>query len=801
MADISKNTNTTGRRFLRPPSAVLVGRKSQSFNSADRNKIQKEPEAKSKMPSTISQPSALRAPATSSLSSVQSEWRSKSLNAKHSFTTRGISNSTAPSKLVKNSNSTIENKFKIRTSNSPTHLVKVESSSKATESSGKQRLIKMKTSSKSKETTSSLPSSSLSKSRSTRSESSMSKTKATESSSKLQLPSKTRPKTSGLVPPKSSVSRSASNSSRSSSVTAPSPDKKLKSKVKTGSKTGSKLSHTTTSKSSTSVLGRLRKLGSPPTTIPIDSNNGVTLKQALPVKSPKEEERPFITSTEQKSNLTHPSKLARGKTTAKSLAQPSNIGTKSSSGIKSTFQRAFGGAKEEKKVPVKMRQETGEKSQISQANSHSKTRAVAEEETEIIAITNSELSKRYSGEESIYRRDKIDVKDLKHLLVRPYDNARFKKEETRISSSIILTDEESNFSDDISQTSCDVAVKEFNRFTHEGQQRMEVENTNVQMSPRPNYESGVRNIQLPTSSDERKPHKTATVAPFRRQVMANGRIRVDPGQNTTENQQNEDSEEKTRPPSGSEVDEKTSIKSGEKILSPISVNTNVSMEVRRRTAKGIADLRQNLEETMCSLRNSQLKNRMSDEFERRISAQLDAEIDDIGLPVVPPPLSSNSSYRSTSSISGMHTISLGTRSPKLHAGECYATGSFTSPRPTKYSSLRRPLSGHTRVAWSDTPIIQPLEIMDIKHEDKQANLDDISSVSSEDISEYIAGVSTDDISLSSTNDSPYRCLKSLPATSNKQFSLPNPTAANISTESLEKSSSESNRFVAYYYHY
>nr|XP_039270698.1 neuron navigator 3-like [Styela clava] len=809
----------SGRRFLRPPSTVSVSRKSQSFNAADRNKINKEIRNDEQSNAVNGHPT-LSGPTNAALMSGQTEWRSKSMNAKHSFTYQSAP--AQPSKLAKKGEVGAVKSGSKSIRNSPTHLIKVENGNKVSEPTGKQKLVKMRStgSSKSGKASSVASNSSNASSkvntkassdlgRSSRPPPADSKTRE----SRLKTPVHKTPTKgkSGLMPPRATVSRSASNSSRSSTATTASPDRKANFKPKTSSATKT-TTHATSKSSSSSVLGRLRKMGGPSgTTIPNDSTNGVTLKQAVAVKSPTENSKSFSRPPSsagstlergQKKGLVPPSKLSvstyksknASSSNSKNLSAATSNGSKQGSGIKSTFQKAFG-QKDEKNIrstvklrnPGKLSPELKNKTLVSYKNE------VSSGDSDVIIITNMEDSalKRYSGEESVYRRDKIDVKNLKNLLVRPYDNARTRKDDNHVPGPIVFSENEIDFSDseDFSKVSMDVDLPD-GLDVLEDNLELEVKlepDSPPKSNVKSNHESGIRNIQLPTSAEERNPLKTATVAPFRRQIPTSSS-----GSDSKNSASNETP--KTLPQSviTENIPQVQDLKSAnpEINVNNISVNnTPVSIEERRKTAKGIADLRQNLEETMCSLRSSQLRNRFSDEFERRISAQLDNEIEDIGLPEVPPPLT-NGGYRSASTLSGIHTISHSSRSPKLHAGECFGSGSYTSPRPNtaKFSSLQRTSSNRSaRSAWSELPDKHP----------KFNEHDDISSVSSEDISELITGISTDDISLSSTNNSPFHVSKPS-STPLKKSSLARKPSTN-SVESCEKSSNsttESNRSLS-----
>lgn len=97
----------------------------------------------------------------------------------------------------------------------------------------------------------------------------------------------------------------------------------------------------------------------------------------------------------------------------------------------------------------------------------------------------------------------------------------------------------------------------------------------------------------------------------------------------------------------------------------------------------------------------------------------------------------------TNITNGFQTIHLGTRMPKLHAGESMTGESFSTSRlSNKYSSIQR----IRKPAWQNEA--------KVKHEKADVSIsDDLCSVSSGDISEYIEGISTD--GCSSNNNSPF----------------------------------------------
>lgn len=755
--------STSGRSFLRPPSTV--SRKSQSFNAADRNKIHDASTGENVNNATKLPPKPVE---------QTTERRSRSVNAKHSFTIQTQQNGIpVSSKLPKKANPK-----EPATKKGPTYQQsKIGNATKlAAPGKAKSNVNGVKSS-----MTSPNPSSSM-----TSSGSRLVKPSQVKES---KLPSKMK---SGLVPPKASVSRSTSNSSRSSTATtATSPDRKT-----------SSLKPKPTPKSSTSVLSRFRKKSATSATTKSDSTVKTSTKSSL---SPTNTIKPGgrtpsrvsnSSDSKEKRSLLPASKFTTFKpksntsSPVRSLPTP-RVSTNENprSKLSDVYQRNFGGKEDKPQTTevsattVKPPPSVSQQSQISNHNTK-----VTIEGNEIIIVAKDDVSnKRYSDEQQLFKRDRIDVQNLNNLLVRPYEikghDPRLRQNMTSHQLDNKTTGNDFNFSDseDLSKSSAESTMGLFQKATKFPAKLDVVNDVINDESNHANQELTARNIQLPGATDNRKTTKTATVAPFYRQL---------PDVITSDDEKSmmHDVKSKSRKESSSEFD----LEVRKEGLAP----KTISMEERRKTAKGIADLRQNLEETMINLRNSQLKNRLSDEFERRISAQLD-EVEETALPEVPPPLNSNTACRSReigfpdSKQSGLNTISHSTRSPKLNAGESLGQGSFTTPRGGKYGSMQRPLSSH-----------KPRSIWDESHSKKSVykdDIDDISSVSSEDISELITGMSTEDNSVTSTDNSPFHTASKPPPLPVKKSSLANKKSISNSMESLEKSSNsttESNRSLS-----
>lgn len=743
--------STSGRSFLRPPSTV--SRKSQSFNAADRNKIhdvtvgenvnnaRKPPPAKSVEPPT--------------------ERRSRSVNVKHSFTIQTSQNGIPiSSKLPKKANP----KETVAKKSSTFQQSKIGNGGKLTSSGkGKTNVTGVKSSVTSVKTSLSLTSPRGVKS--SFSESRLVKPPVKNS----KLPSKIK---SGLIPPKASVSRSTSNSSRgSTATTATSPDRNT-SNLKP--------------KSSNSVLSRFRKKNQNCTVTKGDS----TVKDSSKITASSANATSSVQISKEKRSLLPSSKFTTFKPKSNTSSpvrtlQPPRVSKNENprSKLPEVYQRNFGGkddeplTKEVSSTTIRPPSLISQQSQISNHNTN-----VTIEGNEIIIVANDDVAnKRHSNEQQLFKRDRIDVQNFNNLLVRPYDvkghDPRLRHNMTSQQFDLATAGNDFNFSDsdDLSKSSAESTFGLFQKATKFPAKLDVVNDVISDENNHTNQEFIARNVQLPGPTDNRKIMKTATVAPFYRQL---------PDVTTSDEGKLLMQNDKERRESDGRFE--------------VSTPKTISMEERRKTAKGIADLRQNLEETMINLRNSQLKNRLSDEFERHLSAQLD-EVEETALPEVPPPLNSNTAYRSTeigfpdsnsSKNNGLHTISHSTRSPKLYAGESLAQGSLTTPRGGKYGSMQRPLSGHKpRSIWEESIQVKPV---------CKSAIDDISSVSSGDISELITGISTEDISATSTDNSPHHVAAKPPPLPVKKSSLIIKKSITNSMESLDKSSSsttESNRLV------
>nr|CAB3264211.1 neuron navigator 2-like [Phallusia mammillata] len=250
-------------------------------------------------------------------------------------------------------------------------------------------------------------------------------------------------------------------------------------------------------------------------------------------------------------------------------------------------------------------------------------------------------------------------------------------------------------------------------------------------------------ISLASPRTISKAHKTATVAPFIRHT-------------TNSNKSNEVKPEKQIP-----TEDRGAV-SNDTSQSSVIVPATSPAEAREKAVKGISDLRHNLEETMSTLRNTQLRHKKGGAFERRISAQLDGDYEELAskIPDIPPPLSCATalcrSHHNLLSSRQTHTLS-GSSTPKLHAGETLGHDSEYRFVPGRFSSLQRTRSARypTRRAWHDVTAGYVSEGDAIcSPDDEPKGFDDASSVSSCDISDCIADVSTDE--LSSCNNSPFR---------------------------------------------
>lgn len=588
MSEIARPT--AGRSFLRPP---VVNRKSHSFNAADRNKIHKDvPPSQSNYGtgSRIGRPKQ-SAFGTKSIPVPSGGPRSNSLNAKHHFTTKLVQSTT-----IQNAKST--GLKSSSTINAGKHgLVKVENGKPLQQknnnnSAGKQRLVKVKKPANGLDTQNLQVSEKLQLT-ATKS----APTTGPKSQSKLKMPSSKLPGKSRIASPSNTLTKTKLPNGTAT------PKREPKAGVGNGVK-------------SSSMLGRLKKLGSPSTssesTIPNNYSNGITLKQATPVKSPSQElGSKANTKKEKKLQVNKASKTSVGsRLVYKGSPNKSNIKQTS---IKSTFQRAFGGSKTDSDKENQVQRPTisgpiGEPKGLPKYN-----------EPPIEIVQDSISDNLNNNNTSISEKNKLVKIDVNNLLVSPYENGL-----NLLSDVSVPIDSDS---DDDSSLSLSNSIENGSKFLRQP--------CEVPLSPRPTH-LGVRNVQLPSSTEERNPEKIAHVAPFCREISIDSTHEI-----VTEDT------DKLLQMSEEEKNQKNSMLSSIDKRPSITVNNNATDEERRQTAKGIADLRQNLEQTMSNLRSTQLRNRLSDDFERRISAQLDAELEDIGaLPEVPPPLqNSNTVYR------------------------------------------------------------------------------------------------------------------------------------------------------------
>ncbi|XP_076803830.1 neuron navigator 3-like isoform X2 [Clavelina lepadiformis] len=706
-ADMSDVTKSAPKRGLRPPSSV--GRRSRSFNANDRNRVTPEPHT------TVSEAAGIpqsRASAPVASTSVTG-WRSKSMNVKHTTTTRLVApKSHAPTLQTFKPDRPLS-------ANAPSVMSQSSESQSIVSSDRDKRKSQLSNVVRRTQPAPSKTASSRPEMKPSNVGKSLTRKKEDRSKPSLVRPSTTGKRSGAVVKTISSNQSSAKGSlgvkhsqDGGKPVSMMSRLRKLGTTTSSGSSTtSSKPRSTSASKNtvnsltSSSASSNLKKRAEscPPTsrlgTARLSSLQGVQARLKAPSSDQHNKKRAGKLVAE-KSNLKSPS------------------GLKS---VKSSIGRAFGGAKQnEKKKP------TGSPASLPGLfNKPAPKRAVISK-SEIRPIIPMFSDEGDSPPVTVISQSESPPEETRDLISPPSLEEDSRNNEPEV-----------------------VGVQESDEL----------------------YETPVEPVSIASPRVVNKTHKTATVSPFYRQPAP---IRNDPEKNP------KNGNSPATPPPDRESPELTETSHKNSPSTPA--------ESREKAVKGIADLRQNLEETMSSLRNTQLRHRQGDAFQRRISAQLEGgDFDETSPSLHEVPLSCSSSiYRSHHNLitgrSSMRTLtSFGSSSPRLHAGETLGHADYKLG-PGQFSSLQRTRSArYPRTAWRDVTagyvsegdVIAPMRdqksgyVSDgaILDDDKLEagtqdpsleSFDDASSVSS-DISDRIADVSTDEVS--SCNDSPHHQMK------------------------------------------